>query len=120
MPPLAQPSSELESRRELMTLLLTQYPYVGQLAVLGHLPERAADLATFCLRRWGDEVSVTDHPALYQVLANMLIGACLSQMLRPADDISREGMLDTLVEILLRILRPRTQELPALPDSERP
>ncbi len=109
--------SEVETRRELVTVLLSEYPYVGQLAVAGHLPERAADLAASCLHRWAGDVSTADHPFIYQVLANMLIGACLSQILRPADRISRDATLDAVVEILQRILRPRTEQsrLPALP-----
>lgn len=98
---------ELESRRDLVTLLLAEYPYVGQLAVLGDLHQRAADLAVFCLRRWGNEISVADDPATNHVLANMLFGACVSQMLRPATHVSDEALLDALLEILLRILRPQ-------------
>ena len=41
------------------------------------------------------------------VLANMLIGACVSHMLSPSAQVSNEAMLDALVEILLRVLQPQ-------------
>ncbi|HMI94715.1 MAG TPA: TetR/AcrR family transcriptional regulator [Polyangiales bacterium] len=97
---------ELASRRDLLSVLLVEYPHLGQLSALGRVPMRAAELAAFCLRRWGTEVSVADHPATYYVLANMLVGVCLSHTLRPAAQVSSEAMLDALMEILLRVLQP--------------
>lgn len=118
---LAAALKELESRRDLVTLLLAEYPYVGRLSVLGQLPQRAADLAVFCLRRWGDEIHVPDDPATYHVLASMLFGACISQMLRPSTQVSNEALLDALMEILLRILRPegRTTQAPDVREAPR-
>jgi AcrR family transcriptional regulator len=105
---------ELESRRDLVSLLLTEYPYVGQLTALGRVPRHAAELAALCLRRWGDEVCISDRPATYHVLASMLIGAYLAHTLRPVAQVSSEAMLDALVEILLRILQPRAHALTGL------
>jgi AcrR family transcriptional regulator len=107
---LSAAMGELELQRPLVSLLVREYPYMGQLAALGRLPQRAAGLAAVCLRRWGAEVSVTDHPATYHVLANMLIGACVSHMLVPAAQVSSEAFLDALVEILLRVLTPQSRE----------
>ncbi len=99
--------AELDSRRDLVTVLLAEYPYVGRLAVLGELPHRAVELAVFCLRRWSNEIRVPDDPATYHVLANMLFGASISHVLRPPSQVSHEAMLDALMQILLRILRPQ-------------
>jgi AcrR family transcriptional regulator len=103
---LASALRELESRRGLLSVLIAEYPHIGQLSALGHVPLRAAELAAFCLRRWGNEVTITDHPATYYVLANMLVGVCLSQTLQPAAQVSSDAMLDALMEILLRVLQP--------------
>jgi AcrR family transcriptional regulator len=105
--------TELEARRDLVRLLLVQYPYFGQLTVIGRLPRRIADLAAVCLRAWGDELAFDDHPANYYVIANMLGGVYLSQTLAPSPQVPREVMLDALVTILLRVLRPRTIGEPA-------
>jgi len=99
---------QLEARRDLVRLLMVEYPYVGQLSVIGRLPRRIAELAAFCLRSWGDELSFGDHPANAYVIANMLAGVYLSQTFTPVTLVSRAAMLDALVEILLRVLRPRS------------
>ncbi len=107
---------ELESRRELLSIVLTDYPYVGQLAVAGKLPERAAEFAALCLERWSADVAVEPKRAVYQVLANMLFGACIAHVLQPSV-VSREAMTNTLVEILERILRPRAARAAAEQDD---
>lgn len=105
---------ELESRRELVSLLLAKYPYMGQLPALGRLPSRAAELAALCIGRWGGEVWVSNSPATYHVLASMLIGACVSHILQPSAQVSSEAMLDALVEILLRVLQPNARPFPTV------
>lgn len=104
---------ELEARRDLVRLLVVQYPYFGQLTVIGRLPRRMSELAAFCLRSWGDELAFDDHPANYYVIANMLGGVYLSQTLAPLPQVPRETILDSLVTILLRVLRPRTSDVRA-------
>ena len=98
---------ELEARRDLVRVLVVEYPYVGRLSVIGRLPRRMAELCAYCLRRWGDQLSFGDHPANYYVLANMLGGVYLSQTLAPALQVPRAEMLDALVAMLLCILGPR-------------
>jgi AcrR family transcriptional regulator len=98
---------QLEARRDLVRLLIAQYPYFGQLAAVGRLPRRVSELAALCLRSWGDELSLEDHPANAYVIANMLGGLYLSQTLAPVAPVSRAAMLDALVAILLRVLQPR-------------
>jgi AcrR family transcriptional regulator len=119
---LAAALDELEARRDLVRLLVVEYPYVGQLSVIGRLPRRIAELAAFCLRRWGDELSFGDHPANYYVLANMLGGVYLSQTLAPVAQVPREAMLDALTAMLLRILEPRTNpaQSPGGPSTVKP
>ena len=101
--------AELESRRKLVHRLMLEYPHIGQLAALGRLPEQTAELAALCLQRWRGELRVPDSPATCYVLANMLLGACVSQMLRPAAQISTAAMLDAMVEIVSRVLQPQAQ-----------
>jgi AcrR family transcriptional regulator len=106
---LAAALDELEARRDLVRVLVVEYPYVGRLSVIGRLPRRIAELAAYCLRRWGDQLSFGDHPANYYVLANMLGGVYLSQTLAPVAPVPRAEMLDALSAMLLRILEPRAR-----------
>lgn len=99
-----------EARRDLVRLLVVQYPYFAQLAVIGRLPRRMSELAACCLRTWGDELAFDDHSANYDVIANMLGGVYLSQTLAPLPEVSRETILDALVTILLGVLRPRSSD----------
>ncbi|HEY6882244.1 MAG TPA: TetR/AcrR family transcriptional regulator [Polyangiales bacterium] len=96
---------ELE-RRPLLSLLFREYPYIGQLTILRTLPVRAAELAAFCLRRWGDEFRVRDS-ASYQVLTNMLMGAYFSRVVAPHGQLSNEDFLNTVEAILLKVLEPQ-------------
>jgi len=97
---------QLEARRDLVRLLIVEYPYIGQLSAIARLPRRIVELAAFCLRSWGDELSLGAHPANAYVLANMLAGIYLSQTFTPMALVSRAAMLDALMEILLRVLQP--------------
>lgn len=103
---LATALDELEARRDLLLLLIREYPYMGHLPTLARLPVRMAELAASCLRRCSSEVHVPDDPATYYLLANMLGGAYLAHALQPVAYISREAMLDALVEIMMRVLQP--------------
>jgi AcrR family transcriptional regulator len=98
---------ELEARRKFFRFLLVEYPYVGQLPALARLPSRIAELAGFCLRSWGDEVSFDDRPANHYVLANMLAGIYVAQTFAPASHLSPDAMVDAIATILLRVLQPR-------------
>ena len=97
----------LEARRDLVRLLMAEYPHFGRLPAISRLPRRACELAAFCLRSWGDELSFEVHPANAFIIANMLGGVYLSQTLAPAAPVDRAAMLDALVAILLRVLQPR-------------
>lgn len=105
--------TEVESRRQLVSLLLREYPSVGGFSVLGRLPMRAADLSALCIDRWGDEVHVSDGPATYLVLANMMIGAYFSHVVAPIGHVSSEAFLDAIEGVLLRVLEPRSSALHA-------
>ena len=94
----------LEAHRDLLRVLLVEYPYVAQLPEINALPRRISELAAIRLRSWGHCVQISDHPAMYFALANMLAGVVLTQTLQPS--VSRDDMLDALVEILLRVLQP--------------
>ncbi|MET0594594.1 MAG: TetR/AcrR family transcriptional regulator [Polyangiaceae bacterium] len=98
---------ELEKRRDLVRLLVVEYPHVGRVSALARLPRRVAELAGLCLRSWQGEHAFGDHPANYYVIATMLGGVYLSQTLTPLPSVPRESVLDSLVEIMLRILQPR-------------
>jgi hypothetical protein len=97
---------ELEARRELVRLLVAEYPCVGRVPALARLPRRIAELAGFCLRSWETEHRFGDHPANHYVIATMLGGVYLSQTLAPAA-VSRDAVLDALFDIVLRVLQPR-------------
>jgi len=113
----------LEARRDLVRILMAEYPHFGQLPAIGRLPRRVSELAASCLRSWGDELSFEDHPANAYVIATMLGGVYLSQTLAPVAPVPRDAMLDALVPILLRVLQPRaTRREPdatAKSDAER-
>jgi AcrR family transcriptional regulator len=106
--------SELEARRELLAVLMREYPYMTQLPTIRRLPLRVSELAAVCLSAWADRVNVSDQPATYYVLANMLGGAYLCQVLRPSAAVPRAAMLDSVHEVLLRVLaesaRPASRE----------
>lgn len=97
---------ELEARREIMQLLIVEYPHIGKLDALGQLPMRAAELTAHCFGRW-IRGGVDEQATTFRVLANMLMGAYLSQTLLPAGRVSQEEMRDALVDILVRVLEPR-------------
>jgi AcrR family transcriptional regulator len=99
--------AELEGR-PLMSLLLREYPYIGQLSVLRALPARTADLSALCMARWGDEMQDTD-PARYHVLVTMLIGAFVSRAVAPGGQVSSEAFLESIEEIVLKALQPRVR-----------
>jgi AcrR family transcriptional regulator len=99
--------AEVEPRRQLVSFLLREYPLVSGLTALGRLPMRAADLATFCLEHWADEVNASDGPATYLVLSNMMIGAYFSHVVAPAGQVSSEAFLDAIERVLLKVLEPR-------------
>jgi AcrR family transcriptional regulator len=103
---------ELEARRDLVRLLVVEYPCVGRVSALARLPQRVADLAGFCLRNWETQHRFDDHPANHYVIATMLGGLYLSQTLTPLAEVPREAVLDALVDIMLRILQPPSASPP--------
>ena len=111
---------KLEARRDLVRLLVVEYPYVGRVSALARLPRRVAELAGFCLRSRQNEHGFGDHPANHYVIATMLGGVYLSQTLAPLASVPREAVLDALVEILLRVLQHPHDVRPPGPDGLPP
>ena len=103
--------SAVEARRSLVSSLLREHPEIGQLATLGGLAMRAADLASLCMERWGDEVAGSSS-ATYCVLSNMLIGAYFSRVVAPTHQVSGEAFLEAIEQILSKVLEPRGGQLP--------
>ena len=103
--------TEVEPRRQLVSLLLREYPKESGFTALGRLPMRAADLASFCLNHWGHEVPASEGPATYLVVTNMMIGAYFSHVVAPAAQVSSEAFLDAIEGVLRKVLEPRNGAL---------
>jgi AcrR family transcriptional regulator len=98
--------AELEARRDLIAVLLTDVGFLARLPVATEFPARLVAIAA---RGGGDrreEIALDGMPSVFFLLTNMLRGAYLAMLLRPPPGISRAAMLDDLTTLVMRMLRP--------------
>ncbi|APR83635.1 Transcriptional regulator, TetR family protein [Minicystis rosea] len=99
--------AELESRRALVIVLLTDVPFTGRLPIASRFPALLVAVAATGGRRRSTEIALDGLPSVFFLMTSMLRGAYLAMLLHPPDGITRARMLDDLTELVMRMLRAR-------------